>query len=68
MEFPVLPKGTVTTFGTAAEVFKNPIETHTADSKWQYCNCRTCQRHRAFLDSLPGPKIDYDKLRLKDER
>jgi len=49
------------------EEFKNPIEEHTADSKWQYCNCRSCQRKRAYLDAMPGPKINYDKIRNKDE-
>jgi hypothetical protein len=44
-----------------------PFEEHTADSKWQYCKCRSCQNKRFLLDSLPGPKINYDKLRLKDE-
>jgi hypothetical protein len=41
---------------------------HTADSKWQYCMCRTCQQKRHKLDSMPGEKINYDTLRLKDER
>jgi hypothetical protein len=44
-----------------------PLERHVAESKWQYCFCRTCQEKRWKLDHLPGPKIDYDKLRLKDE-
>jgi hypothetical protein len=42
-------------------------EKHTADSKWQYCNCGTCQEKRNTLNNLPGPPIDYDKLRRKDE-
>jgi len=46
----------------------NPLEKHTADSKWQFCNCETCQRKRMYLDSLPGPKIDYATFRHKDER
>jgi hypothetical protein len=45
----------------------NPLEKHTANSKWQYCNCETCQRKRMFLDSLPGQKIDYNTFRHKGE-
>ena len=45
-----------------------PLEKHTADSKWQFCNCKSCQEKRFMLDSLPGPKIDYTTFRLKDER
>ena len=46
----------------------NPLEEHTAESKWQYCNCRTCQEKRMKLESMPGAKIDWNKIRLKDER
>lgn len=48
--------------------FPNPIEDHTADSKWQYCNCRSCQGKRRMMESLPGTKLDFDKIRLKDEK
>lgn len=44
------------------------IVEHTADSKWQYCMCRTCQQKRWKLDHLPGPPINYDTLRLPGER
>jgi hypothetical protein len=43
------------------------IEKHTADSKWQFCCCRTCQEKRKKLDAMPGVKIDYSTFRLKDE-
>jgi hypothetical protein len=46
----------------------NPIEKHTADSKWQFCNCKTCQTKRLTLDSLPGKPIDYATYRRKDEK
>jgi hypothetical protein len=44
-----------------------PFEKHTADSKWQFCNCQSCQEIRFRLDSMPGPKIDYNTYRHKDE-
>jgi hypothetical protein len=50
------------------EEFELPIEKHTADSKWQFCKCKTCQRKRKYLDSLPGTPIDYATFRHKDER
>lgn len=45
-----------------------PLEKHTADSKWQFCNCRFCQDKRFILDSLPGTPIDYQTYRRKDEK
>lgn len=48
-------------------VYVKPFEKHTAESRWQFCNCLTCQNKRILLDSLPGPKIDFTKFRLKDE-
>ena len=45
-----------------------PFEKHTADSKWQFCKCETCQKKRALLDSLPGKQIDYATFRLPGER
>ena len=44
-----------------------PIEKHTAESKWQFCNCETCQEKRFKLDNLPGKAINYKTFRLKDE-
>jgi hypothetical protein len=44
------------------------IEEHTADSKWQYCMCRSCQDRRETIEKIPGPPINWDTLRLKDER
>jgi len=46
-----------------AETFK-PFEIHTADSVWQFCNCKSCQTKRKTLDSLPGAPIDYATFRL----
>jgi hypothetical protein len=51
----------------AAEEFE-PFEKHTADSKWQFCRCETCQRRRKFIDGLPGTPIDYATFRHKDEK
>ena len=45
-----------------------PMEKHVAESKWQFCNCKSCQDKRFLLDSLPGKPIDYATFRLKDER
>jgi len=45
-----------------------PFEPHTADSKWQFCNCQSCQEKRVRLDRMPGPKIDYATFRNKDEK
>jgi len=45
-----------------------PLEKHTADSKWQFCNCQTCQETRTRLDRQPGPPVNYSTYRRKDER
>jgi hypothetical protein len=45
-----------------------PMEVHSADSKWQYCTCKSCQDKRFLLESLPGAKINFDTLRLTGER
>ena len=45
-----------------------PLEKHTAESKWQFCNCKTCQDKRRFLDGLPGERIDYATFRHRDEK
>jgi hypothetical protein len=45
-----------------------PFEKHTADSKWQFCMCETCQRRRKLIDSAPGMPIDYSVHRKKDEK
>lgn len=44
------------------------LEEHTAESKWQYCNCQSCQENRYRIEQIPGPKINWDKVRLKDEK
>jgi hypothetical protein len=44
-----------------------PLEKHMAESKWQFCNCQTCQEKRFKLDSMPGKKIDYSTFRLPGE-
>lgn len=46
----------------------NPLEAHTADSKWQFCNCGSCQRRRKLIEDTPGTKIDFATYRKKDER
>jgi hypothetical protein len=61
-------KGIVAVMPEVEEVLPNAIELHVADSKWQFCNCCTCQRKRKFLDGLPGAKIDYNIFRLAGER
>ncbi len=45
-----------------------PIEKHTAESKWQFCNCQGCQEKRARLDRLPGPRVDFATFRNRDEK
>jgi len=46
----------------------NPKEKHTADSKWQFCNCQSCQEIRMRIDSMPGVKFDYATYRHRDEK
>jgi len=50
-------------FEGAEEVFANPVTEHIAESRWQTCDCKTCQRKRATYDSLPGKKIDWERHR-----
>jgi hypothetical protein len=45
-----------------------PFEKHVAESKWQFCCCKSCQEKRARLDAMPGPKIDFATFRNKDEK
>lgn len=47
---------------------KQPFDKHVAESKWQYCMCKTCQERRHLIEMAPGVgKVDFDKLRHKDE-
>ena len=46
-------------FERAEEVFEFPVTEHTAESRWQSCDCKTCQRKRRTYDSLPGKPIDW---------
>ncbi len=62
-----MPKGEIGEFRGPTREYK-PMEKHTADSKWQFCNCKSCQDKRYFLDSLPGPKIDFATFRHRDEK
>ena len=66
-EPPQLPRGKVGTIAQE-ETFPNPIEVHTAESRWQSCNCRSCQGKRALILSMPGKEIDFAKYRRSDER
>jgi hypothetical protein len=43
-------------------------EEHTADSKWQFCGCKSCRGYRTLIDSQPGTPINYATYRKKDER
>ena len=45
-----------------------PFEKHVAESKWQFCNCLSCQNKRATIDALPGKPIDYNVYHHKDEK
>jgi len=51
----------------ASRTYK-PFEPHVAESKWQFCNCLSCQNKRATIDALPGKPIDYNVYRHKDEK
>lgn len=43
-------------------------EEHTAESKWQFCGCKSCQEYRFLILSQPGSPIDFNTYRKKDER
>lgn len=45
-----------------------PLEKHTAESKWQFCNCKTCQDTRRRIEQAPGKDIDFKTYRRKDEK
>ena len=57
------PKGYVEFAVKDSDVVPNPLEEHTANSRWQTCNCLTCQRKRKMMDSLPGEKIDWTQFK-----
>jgi hypothetical protein len=51
-------------FGNGGEIeLPNPLEVHIAESRWQTCNCRTCQEKRLKYDAMPGKKIDWERYR-----
>jgi len=66
-EMTPLPRGKVGAIHMEQN-FIEPIEEHTADSKWQFCMCRSCQSKRALILSMPGKEIDFTKYRRPDER
>lgn len=41
----------------------NPLQEHLAESRWQSCDCLTCQTKRHTYDTLPGKKIDWERYR-----
>lgn len=46
-----------------------PLEVHTAESKWQFCRCASCQDKRQLILSAPSEKpIDFATYRRKDEK
>jgi hypothetical protein len=40
-----------------------PVKEHLATSRWQSCDCRTCQEKRLMLDSLPGKRWDWERYK-----
>jgi hypothetical protein len=49
--------------------YVRPFEKHVAESKWQFCNCQTCQDHRFYLQARSEKTIDFSTFRLdRDER
>jgi len=32
---------------------------HVAESRWQTCDCQSCQEKRFLLEQLPGEKIKW---------
>jgi hypothetical protein len=41
----------------------NALEEHVAESRWQTCNCRTCQEKRMTMDAMPGKRIDWERYK-----
>lgn len=49
--------------------YVRPFEKHTADSKWQFCNCERDQDHRFYLLARSDKPIDFSTFRLdRDEK
>ena len=44
------------------------LEEHTADSRWQFCMCASCQDIRRRIEEAPGKPIDFATYRHKDEK
>lgn len=45
------------------------LDKHVAESKWQYCNCKSCQDIRFRIEEAPpGTKFNFDTYRRKDEK
>ncbi len=59
-------KGQVPVLSVQKREYK-PLEVHTADSKWQFCCCKSCQDYRFLIESQPGSPINFKTYRHKDE-
>jgi hypothetical protein len=45
------------------------IEEHVAESKWQFCNCQTCQEKRCRVErASPGTPFKFETYRRSDEK
>ncbi len=55
-------KGQISQLPTREPEFK-PLEEHRAESRWQFCNCRSCQEYRFLIESQPGSPIDFKTYR-----
>jgi len=45
-----------------------PFQVHVAESKWQFCNCKSCQDYRFLIECQPGKPVDFKTYRKKDEK
>ncbi len=45
----------------------NPVEEHLGTSRWQTCNCQTCQEKRIKYDSMPGKQIDWERYKRSSD-
>lgn len=61
-------KGQIDQLPSQKRDYALPLDEHTADSKWQFCNCRSCQDYRFLIESQPGKQVDFSTYRKKDEK
>lgn len=61
------PLGYMHVIDKSEQELPNPVTEHVAESRWQSCDCKTCQRKRLMLDGMPGKRFDWYRYRKNSD-